>query len=116
MKRYHITVNGTSYEVEVEEVSEGAAPAVSAAPVAPAVKPAAPAAGKGAPVTAPMQGTVLKVAVTVGQAVKKGDLICLLEAMKMENEIFAPTDGTVTAVPVTTGQSVAAGAVLATIA
>ena len=79
---------------------------------------AAPAAapGNGTPVTAPMQGTILKVAVSNGQAVKKGDLVCLLEAMKMENEIFAPCDGTVTSVTVTSGQTVAPGAVIATIA
>ena len=63
-----------------------------------------------------MQGTILKVAVSNGQAVKKGDLICLLEAMKMENEIFAPCDGTVTSVVVSSGQTVATGAVIATIA
>ncbi len=114
-KRYQVTVNGTVYEVEVEELGEGSAPApAAAAPAAP--KPAAPKPGAGTPVSAPMQGTILKVAVTAGAAVKKGDLICLLEAMKMENEIFAPCDGTVTSVTVSAGQSVATGAVLATIA
>jgi biotin carboxyl carrier protein len=62
-----------------------------------------------------MQGTIIKVAVANGQAVKKGDLVCLLEAMKMENEIFAPCDGTVTSVTVNAGQTVATGAVIATI-
>ncbi len=132
-KLYNVTVNGVVYEVEVEEVG-GAysvpvqAPAVSApaapaatAPAAPAKAPAAPAqkapaAGNGTPVTAPMQGTILKVAVSNGQAVKKGDLVCLLEAMKMENEIFAPCDGTVTSVTVSSGQTVATGEVIATIA
>ncbi|MBQ4065934.1 MAG: acetyl-CoA carboxylase biotin carboxyl carrier protein subunit [Clostridia bacterium] len=134
-KRYSVTVNGTVYEVEVEELGEGisapVAPAAAPAPVAPAAStPAAPkaaapapapkaapaAAGAGTPVSAPMQGTILKVAVQNGQAIKKGDLICLLEAMKMENEIFAPCDGTVTSVPISAGQTVATGAVLATIA
>ncbi len=123
-KLYQITVNGTVYEVEVEEKGVGAAPAASApvaaapaaAPAAPKpAAPAAPKAGAGTQVSAPMQGTVLKVAVAVGDTVKKGDLVCLLEAMKMENEIFAPCDGTVTSVPVSQGQSVATGALLATI-
>ena len=125
-KRYNVTVNGTLYEVEVEELGETAAsaPAVSAAAPAPAAPvkketpkaaPKAAAAGAGTPVTAPMQGTIIKVAVTNGQAVKKGDLVCLLEAMKMENEIFAPCDGTVTSVTTAAGQTVATGAVIATI-
>lgn len=124
-KRYNVTVNGTLYEVEVEELGETAAsaPAVSAAAPAPAAPvkeapkaaPKTAAAGAGTPVTAPMQGTIIKVAVTNGQAVKKGDLVCLLEAMKMENEIFAPCDGTVTSVTTAAGQTVATGAVIATI-
>ena len=129
-KLYNVTVNGVVYEVEVEEIGAGAtvsapkapvaAPAAAPAPkAAPAPAPkAAPAAapGNGTPDTAPMQGTILTVAVSNGQAVKKGDLVCLLEAMKMENEIFAPCDGTVTSVTVSNGQTVATGAVIATIA
>ncbi len=132
-KKYNVTVNGTVYEVEVEEVFGGASapvsmPAAAPAPVqaapAPSAKPAetpkaapAPSAklGAGTPVTAPMQGTILKVAVSNGAAVKKGDLICLLEAMKMENEIFAPCDGTVTSVTASAGQTVATGETIATI-
>ena len=122
-KYYQVTVNGTVYEVEVEEIAAGAsaateAPKATVAPNATAPKASATpkvTVGKGAPVSAPMQGTVLKVAVTVGQAVSKGDLICLLEAMKMENEIFAPCDGTITSVAVTSGQAVATGATLVTI-
>ncbi len=128
-KRYQVTVNGTVYEVEVEELGEGVsvapapAPAATKAPApqatpapAPKTEPAVSAApGAGTPVSAPMQGTILKVAVTVGQSIQKGDLICLLEAMKMENEIFAPCNGTVTSVTITSGQAVATGAVLATI-
>ncbi len=122
-KLYNVTVNGVVYEVEVEEIGAGttvsapATPAATPAPkAAPAPKPASPAAGNGTPVTAPMQGTILKVAVSNGQSVKKGDLVCLLEAMKMENEIFAPCDGTVTSIVVSNGQTVATGAVIATIA
>ncbi len=128
-KLYNVTVNGVVYEVEVEEIGAGnntyaapaapAAPAPAAAPApkaAPAPAPKAAPAGNGTPVNAPMQGTILKVAVSNGQSVKKGDLICLLEAMKMENEIFAPCDGTVTSVTVTSGQTVATGEVIATIA
>ena len=120
-KLYNVTVNGVVYEVEVEEVGAGAsvsAPVAPKAAPAPAAAPkAAPApAGNGTPITAPMQGTILKVAVSNGQAVKKGDLVCLLEAMKMENEIFAPCDGTITSVVVSGGQTVATGAVIATIA
>ena len=120
-KLYNVTVNGTTYEVQVEEISESTASAPIAAPAAapkaaPKSAPKTAPVGEGTPVTAPMQGTILKVAVTNGQAVKKGDLICLLEAMKMENEIFAPCDGTVTSVSASAGQTVATGAVLATIA
>ena len=116
-KIYNVTVNGNLYEVEVEEVGSTASAPAAAPVAAPAAAPAPKAApaGNGTPVTAPMQGTILKVSVNNGQAVKKGDLICLLEAMKMENEIFAPCDGTVTSVTVNAGQTVATGAVIATI-
>ncbi len=132
-KYYNVTVNGTVYEVEVEEIVNGAAANTAAQapapiqaskeaapkPAAPKPAPKAPAAtassGSGTPINAPMQGTILKLAVSNGAAVKKGDLICILEAMKMENEIFAPCDGTVTSVAVSAGQSVATGAVIVTI-
>jgi biotin carboxyl carrier protein len=126
MKRYNITVNGTSYEVVVEEVSGGAvasapvaAPAPMAAPVAApkaAAKPAAAAAAGAVKITAPMPGTILAVKVAAGQAVKKGDTLCVLEAMKMENDIPAPQDGVVASVVVAKGASVAAGDVLVTLA
>lgn len=125
MKKYNITVNGNSYEVMVEEVSADvatpvAAPAPVAAPkaAAPAPKaaPAAPKAQAGAAgavkVTSPMPGTILEVKVSVGQAVKKGDVVCVLEAMKMENEIPAPEDGTVASVNIQKGASVNAGDLL----
>ncbi len=121
MKNYTITVNGVAYEVTVEEGTTGAATAPAAAPkaapkAAPAApKAAAPAAAAGAvKVNAPMPGKVLSVKANAGQAVKKGEVILILEAMKMENEIVAPQDGTV-ASTVAAGTSVEAGDVLATL-
>ena len=122
MKTYTITVNGTVYSVTVEEgASTGAAP-VAAAPVAAAPAPAAPApaaapAGAQGSVTvnAPMPGKILGVKASVGQAVKKGEVVVVLEAMKMENEIVAPQDGTIASINVAVGDSVDSGAVLATL-
>ena len=116
MKKYRVNVNGTVYEVELEEIT-GAAPAVSvAAPAVAAAAPAAPAAPAGdEKITAPMPGTILAVNVTSGSAVKKGDVLMILEAMKMENEIMAPCDGTVTSVSVTKGAAVESGTLLCTI-
>ena len=128
MKKYNITVNGTSYEVVVEEVTGGAVSApvvapVAAAPVVAAPKAAAPAPKKTAPagaqggisVTSPMPGNILAVKVSVGQSVKKGDTICVLEAMKMENDIPAPQDGVIASINVQKGASVGANDVLATL-
>ena len=116
MRKYNVNVNGTAYEVTVEEIQGGAAaPAPVAAP-APAPAPAPAAAGSGEPVSAPMPGTLLDVKVSVGQAVKSGDVLMILEAMKMENEIMAPKDGPVTSVSATKGASVQSGDVLCTIA
>lgn len=101
MKKYKVNVNGTAYEVEIEEMT--GAPA--AAPVAAA--PAAPAAsGAGESITSPMPGNILAVNVAAGDMVKKGQVLMVLEAMKMENEIMAPHDGKVTAVAVTKGAAV----------
>lgn len=112
MKNYTITVNGTAYDVTVEEGSGSGAP-VAAAPK----KATAPSAGgQGATkVNAPMPGKILSVKASAGQAVKKGDVLMILEAMKMENEVVAPSDGTVASIDVTEGSSVEAGAVLATL-
>ena len=122
MRRFNVTVNGVTYDVVVEEVG-AAAPAASTAPAAAPAPVAAPAAPKAAPanagavaVKAPMPGTIMKINVAVGDKVKKGDIVCVLEAMKMENEIFAPVDGTVTSLPVAKGASVQTDEVLATIA
>ena len=119
MKNYTITVNGTAYDVTVEE-GTGSASAPAAAPkkAAPkaAPKAAAPSGAQGAvKVNAPMPGKILSVKVSAGQAVKKGDVLLILEAMKMENEVVAPQDGTVASVNVSAGDSVEAGAVLASL-
>lgn len=109
MKKYRVTVNGTVYEVELEELT-GAAPApVSALAAAPA--PAA-ALAAGEQITAPMPGTILAVNVSAGQAVKKGEVLMILEAMKMENEIMCPRDGVVASVHTSKGSAVESGALL----
>ena len=127
MRTFQVKVNGVSYQVEVEETAGGFAPAPQAAPAAPAPVPAAapaapapaPAAVPAAPVAAPvaggekinspMPGTILDVRVSVGQSVKKGQVLCILEAMKMENEIISPRDGAVAQVVANKGASVNAG-------
>ena len=123
--KYVVTLNGKDYEVEVDELSEAigtsVAPTAASAPAAPvATQPSAPAtpapapvSGSGTAVKAPMPGTILKVNVTAGQSVKAGDIMFILEAMKMENEIVAPSDGTVSQVVAAKGSSVATDDVLA---
>ena len=102
MKKYKVNVNGTVYEITLE-VMDGA----------PAAAPAAPAGGE--KITSPMPGTILSVNVQNGSVVKKGDILFILEAMKMENEIMAPCDGTVAAVSVTKGAAVESGTLLCVI-
>ena len=111
MKKYRVNVNGSLYEVEIEEMQAPAT--MSAAKPAPAAPAAA---GAGAKVNAPMPGTILDVRVQNGAKVKKGDVLVILEAMKMENEIQAPCDGTVTSVGVKKGDSVETQALICTIA
>lgn len=128
-KQYTVTVNGNVYDVIVEEVGAtvsapvapvsapapvSATPAPAAAP-APVAAPAAPA-GSGEPVEAPLNGTVLSVNVNVGDTVKAGDVLCVLEAMKMENDISAPRDGKITSVVASKGSTVNAGDILFTLA
>ena len=130
MKNYTITVNGTPYNVTVEEgagAPVAAAPVAAAAPApAPAAAPApAPAAAPKATapqgsagsvkVEAPMSGTILDVKVSVGDSVSSGSVLCILEAMKMENEIVAPQDGTVASINVAKSDSVEAGQVIITL-
>jgi len=127
MKKFNITVNGTTYEVDVEEV--GGIPSTPAAPraqapraaapaPAPVAKPAAapkaaaPVPAGGNTVTAPMPGTMFDIKVAEGDTVANGDVLCILEAMKMENEIMSPCDGKVLQISVAKGASVNAGDVL----
>lgn len=120
MKNYRITVNGVAYDVAVEELGESAAPAaaapVAAAPKAPAKKAAPKATGAAGAVkiNAPMPGKIVAVKANAGTAVKKGDVVVVLEAMKMENEICAPQDGTIASIECGAGDQVEGGAVLAT--
>lgn len=117
MKAYRVNVNGNVYEITLEVIDKAdikAAPAQ--APAAAPVAPAAPVSEGAKTVTAPMPGNILKVNVTAGQAVKSGDILMILEAMKMENEILAPCDCTVASVNVTAGTTVEAGTVLCTLA
>lgn len=112
MKKYKVTVNGVAYEVELEELT-GAAPAPAAASAPAPPPPPAPAGGE--QVTAPMPGTILSVNVAVGDSVKRGQVLMILEAMKMENEIMCPRDGRVAAIQTAKGAAVESGTPLCTI-
>lgn len=126
--KYIVTLNGKNYEVDVTETEEAIvtnitdaalAPAAPVAPATPAAAPSAPAApviaGNGTQIKSPMPGTILKVNASQGQKVNEGDVLFILEAMKMENEIVASASGTVSQVLVTKGQTVETDAVLAVI-
>lgn len=131
MKNYTITVNGVAYDVTVEENKGGARTIPTAVPVAPTpvavAAPSAPSApavpaqpantsGAGAlKVNSPMPGKILALKATIGQSVKRGDVILVLEAMKMENEIVSPEDGVIASINVATGDMVEAGVLLATL-
>ena len=122
MKNYTITVNGNVYDVTVEEgastgaVSAPAAPkAAPKAAAAPAAKPAATGTAGSVKINAPMPGKIVDVKVKVGDAVKKGQTVLVLEAMKMENDIVAPEDGTVASINATVGSAVEAGETIATL-
>ena len=124
MKTYNITVNGVTYTVSVEEVNGAAAPVATPAPAAApapvaAPKPAAAPKKSGAAgaisVKAPMPGNIIKVNAKVGDSVKKGDVLIVLEAMKMENDICAPEDGTVASIEVAQGATVETDALLVTL-
>ena len=120
MKNYTITVNGKSYEVSVEEKGGVSTPAaaVVATPAAPVSKPTAPAAAGGegrVKVVAPMSGKILGIKVSPNQAVKKGEVVAVLEAMKMENDIVATEDGTIASINVNVGDSVETNQTLVTI-
>ena len=113
MKKHRVTVNGTGYEIELEE-QIGTAPApAAAAPAAPAPAAAAPEGGE--QVTAPMPGTILSINVAAGDTVKRGQVLMILEAMKMENEIMCPCDGKVASVNTSKGAAVESGTLLCVI-
>jgi len=124
-KMLQVNVNGADYQVELE-IAPASAPAAPAAPAAAAPAaatpaPAAPAApkapaGAGEKVNSPLPGVIVEVSVKEGQAVKSGQKVAVLEAMKMENEISAPKDGTITAIHVNKGDSILEGAPIVTIA
>ncbi len=116
MKNYTITVNGNVYDVVVEEgTGSGAAPVQSAAPKAAAAPKASAGAAGSIRIEAGAAGKVFKLEKSAGQAVKKGDAVVILEAMKMEIPVVAPQDGTVASIDVAVGDSVEAGALLATL-
>ena len=116
MKKYRVTVNGTAYEIELEELT-GAAPAPAAATAAPAPAPAPAAAAPagGEQVTSPMPGTILSINVAAGDTVKRGQVLMVLEAMKMENEIMCPCDGKIASVNTSKGAAVESGTLLCVI-
>lgn len=115
MKKYRVNVNGTVYEVELEEITGAAAP-IAASAVAPAsAAPVSSAPAGGEQITSPMPGNILSVNISAGDTVKKGQVLMILEAMKMENEIMSPCDGKVVSVSVSKGAAVESGTLLCVI-
>ena len=116
MKKYRVNVNGTNYEIELEAMSEGdinkTAAAVSAPTPAPAAAPAAAPIANATKVKSPMPGTIMSVSIAQGENVKKGQVLMVLEAMKMENEIMSPADGRIVLLNVTSGATVDTGTLL----
>ena len=115
MKKYRVTVNGTAYEIELEELTGATPAAAPAAAPAPAPAPAAAAPAGGEQVTSPMPGTILSINVAAGDTVKRGQVLMILEAMKMENEIMCPCDGKVASVNTSKGAAVESGTLLCVI-
>ncbi len=115
MKAYKVNVNGNVYEITLEVIDKADIKAQAPAPAAAPAPATAPAPAGAQSISAPMPGTILKVNVSNGQAVKKGDVLMVLEAMKMENEILAPSDATVSSVNVAQGATVESGTVLCTL-
>ena len=115
MKKYRVTVNGTVYEIELEELTGAAPVSTPAAAPAPAPAPAAAAPAGGEQVTSPMPGNILAVNVAAGDSVKRGQVLMVLEAMKMENEIMCPCDGKVVSVNTSKGATVESGTLLCVI-
>lgn len=116
MKKYRVNVNGTNYEIALEEIKGDFTPAPAAAPAPTAAPAPAAVPTNGEQIKSPLTGTILDVRVANGATVKKGDVLMILEAMKMENEIFAPCDGTIASVNVTKGTAVENGTLLCVIA
>ncbi len=112
MKKFHITVNGNAYEVDVEEIGAAAPAAAPAASVAAPAAPVAAAPAGGTVITCPMPGTIIDIQVSAGQSVTEGQVLVIFEAMKMENEIVAPCAGTVASINCGKGDTVDSGSVL----
>lgn len=116
MRHYRVNVNGNAYEIAIEEITADEAKKASAPAVAPAASaPSAPVSAGATTVNAPMPGTILSVNVSAGATVKEGDVLMILEAMKMENEIMAPKSGKIASVNVSKSSSVKTGDVLCVI-
>lgn len=109
MKKYRVNVNNHVYEIEIEQISESEV-STSSAPVSTPAKPSAPADGE--KISSPMPGTILNINVKAGDVVKQGQVLMILEALKMENEIMAPRDGKIASINVSKGASVESGTLL----